>query len=243
VTTLVHPDADLGSLDRAVEAFAGGRPVVVLNGAGGGDLAAAAAGITPSTMAFLIRIGTGFVQVALPADRCDALRLPPMCWPPPAGPRGAQCVAVDAARGITTGISAADRAHTARLLAAPDTLPGDLSRPGHVIPLRGSAPDQDVLAGPADSALALAALAGRSAAVVSGVVSPVSPACDADTEDLRQLARAHGLAVVAGSRLAAALLTGAGTGSVAGAGSVAGPGRHAGDGRIAGAGRHAGAGR
>lgn len=179
--------------DRGPNAAPGGMrgPVVVLDGRGSGLLVTAADYITTETMAFLVRVGSGFVQVALDGVTCDRLLLPPMVWPAPAGPRGDHCVSVDAAFGVSTGISAADRALTARLLAAPTTVPDDLTRPGHVVPVRARTPDS-----PAGLALALVARAGHRAAVLTAAVPGGDPCAEARTADLLALADTHGLAVV-----------------------------------------------
>ena len=94
--------------------------------------------ITAEQMAFVIRFSTGFVQVALHERDCDRLGIAeavPSSRAPSASAFG-QCVAVDAAAGVTTGISGADRARTARVLADPDAGVEDLCRPGHLVPVR-----------------------------------------------------------------------------------------------------------
>ncbi|KLL95219.1 3,4-dihydroxy-2-butanone 4-phosphate synthase [Rhodococcus sp. IITR03] len=94
--------------------------------------------ITTEQMAFVIRYSTGFVQVALHERECDRLGLPeavPSSRTPSAQAYG-QCVAVDASVGVTTGISGADRALTARALADPHSNVDDLRRPGHLVPVR-----------------------------------------------------------------------------------------------------------
>ncbi|GAA2901109.1 hypothetical protein GCM10010472_69180 [Pseudonocardia halophobica] len=174
----------------------GNRPAVVLDGRGSGLIVVPADDVATETMAFLIRIGSGFVQVALDERSCDRLLLPPMVWPVPSGPRGDHCVSVDAAHGVSTGISAADRAHTARLLAAPATTPDELTRPGHVVPVRARTPDS-----PAGLALALVAQTGHRAAVLTAAVPLGDPCAEARTADLRALADVHGLDLIEASDL------------------------------------------
>ncbi len=101
-----------------------------------GDLIFAAEHATPEALAFAIRHSTGLVCVAVPPERADELDLPLMvpCGEDPNGT--AFTITVDLKRHTTTGVSAADRAATIRALADPATTPGDLSRPGHVLPLR-----------------------------------------------------------------------------------------------------------
>jgi 3,4-dihydroxy 2-butanone 4-phosphate synthase / GTP cyclohydrolase II len=171
-------------------------PVVLLDAYGSGGLVAVADDVTPAAMALLVRIGSGFVQVALPGATCDRLLLPPMVWPTPDDARGDQCVSVDATVGVSTGISAADRALTARLLADPTAVPGDLTRPGHVIPVRARRPGS-----PAGLALAFAQGRGGRAAVFCAAVPDATPCAEAGADALLALAHRHGLAVVHASDL------------------------------------------
>ena len=93
---------------------------------------------TTKQLAFIVRRSTGFVQVALHERDCDRLVLPeltPSSRMASAAGYG-QCVTVDASFGTTTGISGADRARTARVLADPRSVPDDFTRPGHVVPIR-----------------------------------------------------------------------------------------------------------
>jgi 3,4-dihydroxy 2-butanone 4-phosphate synthase / GTP cyclohydrolase II len=124
---------------QALAALAQGRPVIVLDDErreDEGDLIVAAERVTVETMAFLIRHTSGVICTALPGRRLDALRLPLMVTENSESMRTAFTVSVDARRGTTTGISAADRATTVRALVSPDTKPEDLARPGHIFPLR-----------------------------------------------------------------------------------------------------------
>jgi 3,4-dihydroxy 2-butanone 4-phosphate synthase / GTP cyclohydrolase II len=168
-------------------------PVVLLDDRGAGGLVAVADDVSTETMALLVRIGSGFVQVAVSGETCERLLLPPMVWPRPDDARGDHCVSVDATDGISTGISAADRARTARLLAAPTTVPGDLTRPGHVIPVQARRPDS-----PAGLALAFARSRGGRAAVFCAAATP---SAEASADTLLALADRHGLAVAHASDL------------------------------------------
>ena len=94
---------------------------------------------TPELMAFMVRHTSGFVCAPLTEEDADRLELPPMYVTNQDRRGTAYTVTVDAREGITTGISAAERAHTVRLLADPATGPADLARPGHVVPLRARA--------------------------------------------------------------------------------------------------------
>jgi 3,4-dihydroxy 2-butanone 4-phosphate synthase len=122
--------------ERAVSAaFADGRPGVLLD-IGGAILAFPAVVATVAQLHFAIRHSSGLMHAAIPSARLDQLRIPDQ-WRMPSEDSGTGfTVAVDAAEGITTGISAADRAHTLRVLADAKSVPDDLIRPGHVMPIR-----------------------------------------------------------------------------------------------------------
>ncbi|MFQ6098865.1 MAG: 3,4-dihydroxy-2-butanone-4-phosphate synthase, partial [Armatimonadota bacterium] len=118
-----------------MEAFQSGGIVVVrdeMHRENEGDFVLAAQHATPEAINFLLHAGRGLVCVALSGERCDELRLPLMVEDNTESMGSAFTVSVDARNGTTTGISAADRATTARLLADPTAGPEDFRRPGHV---------------------------------------------------------------------------------------------------------------
>lgn len=126
-------------IERAMAEINAGRPVVVVDDANReneGDLIFAAELATPELVAFMVRYTSGYICVALTEGECDRLDLPPMHHTNQDRRGTAYTVTVDAREGVSTGISAADRAHTIRLLADAGTGPEDLARPGHVVPLR-----------------------------------------------------------------------------------------------------------
>ena len=130
------------TIDEAVAAVKAGRPVVVVDDAdreNEGDLIFAAQLATPELMAFMVRHTSGFICAPLSEADADRLELPPMYHTNQDRRGTAYTVTVDAREGVSTGISAADRCHTVRLLSDPATSPADLSRPGHVVPLRAKA--------------------------------------------------------------------------------------------------------
>jgi 3,4-dihydroxy 2-butanone 4-phosphate synthase / GTP cyclohydrolase II len=133
------PDGPWDDVDEALRALRQGRCVLVVDDEDRedeGDLVLAAELAEPASMAFLIRHSSGIVCVGVTPERAAELRLPPMVAQGD-DPRGtAFTVSVDLRDGTTTGVSAADRAHTVRALADPATRPSDLTRPGHVFPLR-----------------------------------------------------------------------------------------------------------
>ncbi|GAB3596446.1 bifunctional 3,4-dihydroxy-2-butanone-4-phosphate synthase/GTP cyclohydrolase II [Angustibacter peucedani] len=122
-----------------MEALRRGRPVLVVDDEdreNEGDVVLAAEHATPEILAWVVRHTSGLLCAPMPDDVADRLELPPMVRDNQ-DPRGTSyTVSVDARTGVTTGISAADRARTLRLLADPATAAGDLVRPGHVFPLR-----------------------------------------------------------------------------------------------------------
>ncbi|MEE2032559.1 3,4-dihydroxy-2-butanone-4-phosphate synthase [Rhodococcus chondri] len=157
--------------------------------------------VTTEQMAFVIRHSTGFVQVALHERDCDRLGLPEATpsLRTPSAPGYGQCVTVDASSGTTTGISGAERAHTARVLGDPRSGVDDFGRPGHVVPVRVN-PDvlRDRLT-VAASALALTdiALPGFSGAVFADLEGVSDPTNTAGPCDAEALARRYGLTLVA----------------------------------------------
>ncbi len=163
------------TIGDAVAAIAGGRPVVVVDDEdreNEGDLIFAAELATPELMAFMVRHTSGFVCAPLAEADADRLELPPMYHTNQDKRGTAYTVTVDAREGVTTGISAADRAHTVRLLADPDTSAAALSRPGHVVPLRARPGGVLRRAGHTEAAIDLARLAGlRPAAVLCELVN------------------------------------------------------------------------
>ncbi|HEX6498139.1 MAG TPA: bifunctional 3,4-dihydroxy-2-butanone-4-phosphate synthase/GTP cyclohydrolase II [Micromonosporaceae bacterium] len=128
-----------GAIEQAVADIAAGRPVIVVDDEdreNEGDLIFAAAAATPELVGFTVRYTSGMICVALTGEDCDRLDLPPMYHTNQDRRGTGYTVSVDAREGVTTGISAADRARTIALLGSPDTAAVDLSRPGHVFPLR-----------------------------------------------------------------------------------------------------------
>jgi 3,4-dihydroxy 2-butanone 4-phosphate synthase/GTP cyclohydrolase II len=153
----------LSGIEEAFEALKSGLPVLVLDDEGReneGDVILSAETLTTEWMAWTIRHTSGYICAPLPEDSADRLELPPMVADNQ-DPRGtAYTVTVDAARGVTTGISAADRAHTIRLLAQEDSTASDFTRPGHVVPLRARHGGVLVRGGHTEAAVDLCRLAG-----------------------------------------------------------------------------------
>lgn len=166
---MTHDDDLLDPVETAIEAIAEGRPVLVVDDAdreNEGDIIFAADAATDELMGLTVRLGSGVICVAMTGDELDRLALPPMTAINEDAKGTAYSVSVDAASGVSTGISAADRARTARLLADPTTVRGDLARPGHVFPLRARSGGVLVRRGHTEAALDLCRLGGRAPAGV-----------------------------------------------------------------------------
>jgi len=153
----------LSSIEEAFEALKSGLPVLVLDDEdreNEGDAILSAATLTTEWMGWTIRHTSGYICAPMPEGTADRLGLPPMVANNQ-DPRGtAYTVTVDAAEGVTTGISAADRAHTIRLLAQEDSTASDFTRPGHVVPLRARLGGVLVRGGHTEATVDLCRLAG-----------------------------------------------------------------------------------
>jgi 3,4-dihydroxy 2-butanone 4-phosphate synthase/GTP cyclohydrolase II len=163
------------TIDNAIDAISRGEAVVVVDDANReneGDLIMAAEKTTPETMAFMVRHTSGVICMPLEGTRLDELQLPMMVAENTTAYRTAFTVSVDAKRGTTTGISAADRTTTVHALIDPGTQPDDLARPGHIFPLRYREGGVLKRAGHTEAAVDLARLAGLSpAGVLAEVVN------------------------------------------------------------------------
>ncbi|MER2133202.1 MAG: 3,4-dihydroxy-2-butanone-4-phosphate synthase [Arthrobacter sp.] len=188
----------LDSIEAAARAIAAGGAVVVVDDEdreNEGDIIFAAQHATPELMGFTVRYTSGVVCVPLPGEWADRLDLPPMTAVNQDAKGTAYTVSCDAAAGTSTGISAADRALTSRVLADPVSLSGDLFRPGHIFPLRAHDGGVRARRGHTEAAVELARLAG---------CTPVGVIAELVHDDgsmmrlpaLRAFADAHGLPLV-----------------------------------------------
>ncbi|WP_182357160.1 bifunctional 3,4-dihydroxy-2-butanone-4-phosphate synthase/GTP cyclohydrolase II [Tomitella gaofuii] len=188
------------SIERAVSDIAAGKAVVVVDDEdreNEGDLIFAAEKATPELVAFMVRYTSGYLCVPLTGADCERLALPPMYTVNQDKHGTAYTVTVDAREGVTTGISAADRARTMRMLADGDAGAEDFTRPGHVVPLR--AKEGGVLRRPGhtEAAVDLAALAGlRPAGAICEIVSQKDDGEMARADELRVFADEHELAMI-----------------------------------------------
>ena len=193
----------LDDVERAITDVGAGRPVVVVDDANReneGDIIIAAGKMTPTLMAFMIRNTSGVICVSMPGADLDRLQLPLMTAQSGDRMRTAFTVSVDARDGITTGISAADRARTVRVLVDSATEPYELSRPGHIFPLRYAEGGVLRRPGHTEAAVDLARLAGLSpAGALAEVVN--DDGSMARLPRLRQFADEHGLALISIAQL------------------------------------------
>lgn len=153
----------LGTIEEALDELRAGRPVLVADSPdreNEADVIFAASTVSTEWVAWTIRHSSGYLCAPMPAARADALALPLMVPHSQDPRRTAYTVTVDAATGVTTGISAADRARTLAVLADPGSGPVDLIRPGHVLPLRAVAGGVLHRAGHTEAAVDLVRLAG-----------------------------------------------------------------------------------
>ncbi|MGH3427044.1 MAG: bifunctional 3,4-dihydroxy-2-butanone-4-phosphate synthase/GTP cyclohydrolase II, partial [Mycobacteriales bacterium] len=183
--------------------IAAGKAVIVVDDEdreNEGDLIFAAEHATPELLTFMIRYTSGMICVPLPGADCARLELPPMYHTNQDRRGTAYTVSVDAREGTTTGISAAERALTIRTLAAEATVPDDLNRPGHVLPLR--AKEGGVLRRPGhtEAAVDLARMAGLRP--VGGLAEIVNDdGTMARLPRLREFAAEHGIALISIAQL------------------------------------------
>jgi len=159
-----------------------------------GDLTMAADAVTPEAINFMAKHGRGLICLTLEEEKVRALGLPPMAADNTARFGTAFTVSIEARRGVTTGISAADRATTILAATAPDAKPDDLVRPGHIFPLKAVPGGVLRRAGQTEGSVDLARLAGRTPA---GVICEImnDDGTMARLPDLRTFGRRHGLKI------------------------------------------------
>jgi 3,4-dihydroxy 2-butanone 4-phosphate synthase / GTP cyclohydrolase II len=186
------------TIPEAIEEIAAGRIVIVVDDAdreNEGDLIVAAEKVTPETIAFMVRYTSGVICMPMMGDRLDELHIPLMVAANTDHQRTAFTVSVDARLGVTTGISAADRATTIRTMIEQDTRPEDILRPGHIFPLRYREGGVLRRAGHTEAAVDLARLAGLyPAGVLCETVN--DDGTMARVPDLARFAREHDLRLI-----------------------------------------------
>jgi 3,4-dihydroxy 2-butanone 4-phosphate synthase/GTP cyclohydrolase II len=166
-------DAPFIDVPGALDEIRAGRMVVVVDDEdreNEGDLTLAAAHVTPEAINFMARYGRGLICLTLTEERADYLRLFPMTQQNSSRFGTAFTETIEAREGVTTGISAADRAHTIRTAIDPKSTAADLARPGHIFPLRARRGGVLVRAGQTEASVDLARLAGLNP---SGVICEI----------------------------------------------------------------------
>ena len=167
------PSSPFCDVPSALEEIRAGRMIVVVDDEdreNEGDLTLAAEKVTPEAINFMAKYGRGLVCLAMTEERLEHLRIGPMTAENTSQYGTAFCEAIDAREGVTTGISAYDRARTIKVAIDPASRPGDLARPGHVFPLRARKGGVLVRAGQTEAAVDLARLAGM---VPSGIICEI----------------------------------------------------------------------
>ena len=187
----------ISSVPHLIAELAAGRMVILVDEEdreNEGDLVLAADHVTPEAINFMARFGRGLICLTLTRERCERLRLPPMTVRNGTQHGTAFTVSIEAATGVTTGISAADRSRTVPAAVARDAKVSDLVQPGHIFPLQ--AQDGGVLmrAGHTEAGCDLAAMAGLTpAAVICEVMN--DDGTMARLPDLIAFGRSHGLKI------------------------------------------------
>ncbi len=192
------PRSEFAPIESAVEEIRAGRILIVVDDEdreNEGDVVMAADRVTPEAVNFMTKYGRGLICVPMTRERLEALRISLMVSDNTAPMGTAFTVTVDARRGVSTGTSAYDRAVTIKTLVDPATRPEDLTRPGHVLPLRAMSGGVLRRAGHTEAAVDLARLAG---------LSPAGVICEVMDDDgqmarvpqLLEMARTHHLKIV-----------------------------------------------
>ena len=195
---MAHDSTLFAGVDEAVAAIRTGRMVVVVDDEdreNEGDLTLAAEFCTAEAVNFMAKYGRGLICLTLTEERADYLRLGPMTSENTSRFGTAFTESIEAREGVTTGISAADRAHTIKVAINPASTAQDLARPGHVFPLRARKGGVLVRAGQTEASVDLARMAGL---VSAGVICEImnEDGTMARVPDLVEFCKVHGLLMV-----------------------------------------------
>lgn len=193
----------LATIEEAIEDYRAGRFVIIIDDEdreNEGDLCLAAEKVTPEAINFMARYGRGLICMPIIGQRLDELRIPMMVADNRSRFGTAFTVSIEAREGVTTGISAYDRAHTIRVVLDPKTRPEDIVMPGHTFPLRVREGGVLVRAGQTEASVDLAHLAG---------LYPAAVICEIMDEDghmarlpqLERFAAEHGLCIISVAQL------------------------------------------
>ncbi|MGR0161061.1 3,4-dihydroxy-2-butanone-4-phosphate synthase [Paenarthrobacter nitroguajacolicus] len=197
-TTPAGARTGLDPVESAIAAMAAGQAVIVVDNEdreNEGDIIFAAEHATPALMGWTIRYSSGVICVPLDEERAEALILPPMVEINEDAKGTAYTVSCDAAIGVSTGISATDRALTARILADPNSTPASITRPGHIFPLRAVNGGVRERPGHTEAAVDLCRLAGLApVGVIAELVHDDGEMMRLDS--LRDFAAEHGCPLI-----------------------------------------------
>ena len=188
----------LAKIEDAVEDIRNGRMIIIVDDEdreNEGDLVCAAEKVTPEIISFMAIHGRGLICLPLTEERCDELQLPPQTSENTSSMGTAFTISIEAREGVTTGISAADRARTILTAVDPDSKASDLARPGHVFPLRAKRGGVLVRVGQTEASVDMARIAG---------LAPAAVICEIMNDDgtmsrmpeLTVFARKHGLKII-----------------------------------------------
>ncbi|MBI5271069.1 MAG: 3,4-dihydroxy-2-butanone-4-phosphate synthase [Burkholderiales bacterium] len=187
----------ISPIPELVAELAAGRMVILVDEEdreNEGDLVLAADHVTPEAINFMAKHGRGLICLTLTRERCERLRLPPMASRNGTVHGTAFTVSIEAATGVTTGISAADRARTVQAAVAKDAKASDLVQPGHIFPLQAQEGGVLMRAGHTEAGCDMAAMAGLTpAAVICEIMN--DDGTMARLPDLEVFAREHGLKI------------------------------------------------
>ncbi len=188
----------VNSIEEAIQDIREGKIVILVDDEdreNEGDLTMAAEKVTPEAINFMARYGRGLICLSLTPERVKELHLPMMSEVNTSSFGTAFTVSIEAARGVTTGISAADRATTVLTAIDPKSTPSDLARPGHIFPLKAKAGGVLQRAGQTEGSVDLARLAGL---YPSGIICEImnDDGTMARMPDLSKFAEKHGLKIV-----------------------------------------------
>jgi 3,4-dihydroxy 2-butanone 4-phosphate synthase/GTP cyclohydrolase II len=191
----MSPQTPFTDVPYAIEEIRAGRMIIVVDDEdreNEGDLTLAAEKVTPEAINFMAKFGRGLVCLAMTEERLEHLRIGPMTAENTSQYGTAFCEAIDARQGVTTGISAHDRARTIQVAIDPATKPSDLARPGHMFPLRARKGGVLVRAGQTEASVDLARLAGM---VPAGIICEImkDDGSMARVPDLTEFCREHNM--------------------------------------------------
>jgi len=195
----------LATIQEAVEDIRAGKSLIIVDDEGReneGDLAIAAEKVTPQAINFMARYGRGLICIAMTGERLDDLRIPMMVHDNTSKFASPFTVSVEAKHDVTTGISARDRALTVKALIEPATKPDDISRPGHMFPLRARDGGVLVRAGHTEAVVDLVKIAGL---YPSGVICEImsEDGTMARLPELESIAAAHDIKIISVAQIIA----------------------------------------